>query len=67
MAEVVRVRVNIEPRWTSDHHSEVIEIEAERLAGMDDDQRSQAIFEAAEDYVNDECSWGFQVLGPEEE
>ena len=55
--KTIRVEVTIEPSWTTDHHSSVIEIDAAELAGLAGSARQNKIIEIAEDYVNDVCSW----------
>jgi hypothetical protein len=58
--ETVRVSISIEPRWTSDHHTEVIEVDVP--LGASTEEREAAIFSAAEDAVSDAAPWGYQEL-----
>lgn len=65
--EVVRVEFTIEPSWTIDHYSDVIEIPAADLAGLSEAERHEKIQGWVEDEVNNVCSWGFSELSPEGE
>jgi hypothetical protein len=55
---IVRVRLTIEPSWTTSHYDEVIEIGAAELEGLSPAERARKIIDIAEDTVNDVCAWG---------
>lgn len=61
------VRINIEPRWTIDHHEALIVIDDGELEGLDPAERLEVLRSFAEEYVNEECPWGFEEATDEEE
>lgn len=63
----VRIRVTIEPSWAYGVHTGVLKIPAGNLDGMDELERRHYLEKTAEEWVNQEASWGFRELGPGED
>jgi hypothetical protein len=62
MAHVIRIELNIEPSWTAAHYTEVIEIDAADLAGLEGEERADAITRIMEDEVANACPWGWNEV-----
>ena len=59
MATTIKVEYMIEPSWTINHYTDVIEIDAAELEGLEGPERHEAIQRIVEDEVNNVCPWGF--------
>lgn len=58
----MKVKYTIEPSWTHQTHSDVVEINDEELEGLSGEARAQAITSYIEDVVNDNCPWGWEEV-----
>jgi hypothetical protein len=57
---MAKVRYTIEPGWTHQTHSDVIEIDDEELEGLTPEEREKHIEGYVEQVVNDMCPWGWE-------
>jgi hypothetical protein len=60
--KVIKVEYTIEPSWTIDHYTDVIEIDAADLEGLEGREREDAITKIVEFSVNDNCPWGWNEV-----
>jgi hypothetical protein len=60
---VIRIRITIEPSWTISHYDDVIEVSASDVEGLSPEGRRAYLEKAAEEEVNNVCSWGWNEEG----
>ncbi|MCW2929882.1 MAG: hypothetical protein JWM19_844 [Actinomycetia bacterium] len=67
VAEVrdARIAVTIEPPARNGSYTEILEVPGAEMAGLSPQEREKYLTKAAEDYVNQECSWGWEEVEPE--
>ena len=59
---MIRVEYTIEPGWTHQAYSDVIEIDDEELEGLSPGQREEHITMVVEEAINNMCPWGWREL-----
>ena len=64
---MAQIRITIEPRWAYAPHTEVIDVDDSELEGLSTEERTKYLEQAASDYVNDECSWGWSEVNDDGE
>lgn len=58
----MKAKYTIEPSWTHQTHSDVVEIDDEELEGLSDSEREKHITDVITDVVNDNCPWGWEEV-----
>jgi hypothetical protein len=58
----MKIEVTIEPSWTTDHKTMIVEIPDGELEGMTDGQQQEWLQTYAAEAVNNACPWGWEEV-----
>lgn len=64
-ARDARIAVTIEPPARNSSYTEILDVPGTEFAGLSPRERDRYLTRVAEDYVNQECSWGWGEVDPE--
>jgi hypothetical protein len=62
MAKTIKVEYTIEPSWTTNHYTGIVEIDPADLEGLEGQAREHAIEGIVGDQVGNLCSWGWSEV-----
>jgi len=57
---MAKVRYTIEPGWTHQTYSDVVEIDDEELEGLSPEEREEHITMVVKETVQNMCPWGWE-------
>ena len=58
----MKVKYTIEPGWTHQTYSDVVEIDDEEVKDLSDEEREEHVTEVLTEVVNNMCPWGWEEV-----